>query len=250
MRISRPFRFKQFLIVQERTPMKVGTDGVLLGAWADIPAMDNMSGCRKQHILDVGTGTGLVALMMAQRFPEADVKGIDILDEAVAEASMNVANSQFSHRVRVEKHDFCTFSTACCQPMFDAIVCNPPYFEKSLKCPDSGRSAARHNDSLSLDNLIAGSGKILRNKGILNIIIPYSQTDEAITIASEYGFVTKRAMRIRGNVNSEWKRALLSFELGGEACEYSIEELTLESERNIRTSEYKKLTEGFYLIEN
>lgn len=233
--MSRPFRFKQFLIVQDKTPMKVGTDGVLLGAWAE-------GGSR---ILDVGTGTGLVALMMAQRFPEAEVMGIDISVEAVEEASFNVSQSPFSNRVKIAGQDF---REMACDAKYDAIVCNPPYFENSLKCPEKGRSMARHSDTLQLAELMRKSGEMLSNNGVLNIIIPYSQVDETMTEAGECGFAVRKAMRVRGTDDSEWKRVLIAFEKCGETHEWVMEEMTLERERNVRTSEYKKLTEGFYLI--
>lgn len=234
MTMSRPFRFKQFLIVQERTPMKVGTDGVLLGAWAE--------GGRR--ILDIGTGTGLVALMMAQRFPEAVVLGIDISDEAVEESSYNVHMSPFGNRVRILRQDF---RTMACDAKYDAIVCNPPYFGNSLKCPEKGRSMARHSDTLPLAELMKKSGEMLMNGGVFNIVIPYSQTDEALAEAKMCGFAVRRAMRVRGAEGAEWKRVLLSFELKGGEREWAMEEMTLECERGVRSGAYRKLTEEFYL---
>ena len=232
--MSRPFRFKLFEIVQDKTPMKVGTDGVLLGAWAD--------GGRR--ILDVGVGTGVVALMMAQRFADAEVVGIDICDEAIDEASSNVRQSPFYDRVTIERLDF---REMACDAKYDAIVCNPPYFENSLKCPEKGRSMARHSDTLQLAELMRKSGEMLLNGGMLNIIIPYSQTNEAMTEAGECGFAVRKAMRVRGTEGAEWKRVLLSLELGGEERDVAMEELTLESERGVRSDAYQKLTEKFYI---
>lgn len=232
--MSRPFRFKQFEILQEKTPMKVGTDGVLLGAWAD--------GGRR--ILDVGVGTGVVALMMAQRFPDAEVVGIDICDEVIDEASCNVRLSPFRDRVTIERQDF---REMACDAKYDAIVCNPPYFENSLKCPEKGRSMARHSDSLSLEELMRKSGEMLHDGHRLNLIIPYSQYDEAVNEGRRHGFAVKKAMRVRGTNAAEWKRVLLSLELGGEERDVAMEELTLESERGVRTEAYHDLTEEFYL---
>ena len=232
--MSRPFRFRQFLIVQDKTPMKVGTDGVLLGAWAE--------GGRR--ILDIGTGTGLVALMMAQRFPDAEVTGIDISDEAAEEASCNVRQSPFSNRVRIARADF---RKMACDAKYDAIVCNPPYFENSLKCPERGRSMARHSDTLPLTELVRKAGEMLLNGGVFSMIIPYSLLDEAITEAKSCGFAVRRGMRVRGTEGAEWKRGLLTFELGGEARQCPMDAMTLERERGVRSDAYRKLTEEFYL---
>ena len=137
------FTFKQFHVEQDRTAMKVGTDGVLLGAWAE-------GGCT---ILDIGTGTGLVALMMAQRFEDAQVVGIDIDPDASEQARENVAASPFASRISILHTSLQAFST---ERKFDAIVSNPPYFEHSLKNPDAARAAARHADSLPFADLFSG----------------------------------------------------------------------------------------------
>jgi len=229
--MSRPFRFKRFEIVQEQTPMKVGTDGVLLGAWA--------AGGAK--IVDVGTGTGVVALMMAQRFGEAEVVGIDICDEAVEEARSNVERSPFGGRVKIERRDFKEMEDG----KVDAIVCNPPYFAKSLKCPTEGRTMARHNETLSLEELFRGSRRMLNDGGVVSIVIPYMMMDEAIEGGRENGLYVTRAMRVRGNAEGEWKRVLLEF--ANNIQEWRMEEMTLEMERGVRTKEYAELTKEFYL---
>jgi tRNA1Val (adenine37-N6)-methyltransferase len=134
------FKFKQFEIHQDRCAMKVGTDGVLLGAWAP----------GGKRILDVGSGTGLISLMMAQRFPEAQVRGIDMDGEACEEAAENVAASPFADRVEIE---CCRLQDYHSEESFDAIVSNPPFFLNSLKNPDSKRTMARHTDSLPFRDL-------------------------------------------------------------------------------------------------
>ena len=139
------FKFKQFEIHQDRCAMKVGTDGVLLGAWAP----------GGKRILDVGSGTGLISLMMAQRFPEAQVLGIDMDGEACEEAAENVAASPFADRVEIE---CCRLQDYHSAESFDAIVSNPPFFLNSLKNPDSKRTMARHTDSLPFRDLFRECG--------------------------------------------------------------------------------------------
>ena len=133
------FQFKRFTVYHDRCAMKVGTDGVLLGAWTDVSS--------SQQILDIGTGTGLIALMLAQRNVTAHITAIDIDEEAIEQAQGNIAASPWKNRIEVMKQDFCQYSA---NRLFDTIVSNPPYFNQSLKGPDSQRNTARHTDSLEL----------------------------------------------------------------------------------------------------
>ena len=152
------FRFKQFEILQDRCAMKVGTDGVLLGAWAS-------GGTR---ILDIGCGTGLIALMMAQRFPAAQVVGIDIDEEACGQARENVTASPFGDRIDVAHCRLQDYSGE----EFDAIVSNPPFFLNSLKNPDSKRAMARHADTLPFRDLWQGVKRLLSENGIFSVVLP------------------------------------------------------------------------------
>ena len=126
------FQFKQFTVYQQRCAMKVGTDGTLLGAWAQVPT-------ESARILDIGTGTGLIALMLAQRFPQASVLGIDIDQDAVCQAKENVENSPFASRIKIEHANVMDYNN---EEGFDAIVSNPPYFVDALTCPDQQRTIA------------------------------------------------------------------------------------------------------------
>ena len=141
------FRFKQFGVRHEKSAMKVGTDGVLLGAWT------NAENAKK--VLDIGTGTGLIALMIAQR-SKALITGIEIDEDAAEEAYENFVSSPWGDRLRVENSDFAVFSNIC-NEKYDVIVSNPPYFVDSLECPDEKRGKARHTSSLSFENLIKGA---------------------------------------------------------------------------------------------
>ena len=153
------FIFKEFAVKQDACAMKVGTDGVLLGAWA-------RGGSR---VLDIGTGTGLIALMMAQRFPEAEIEAIDIAEAACLQAKENVANSVFARRVRVVR---AALQQYVGPKSFDCIVSNPPFFVDSLHNPDALRSMARHTSTLSYRELFAGVGRLLVPEGRFSAIIP------------------------------------------------------------------------------
>ena len=171
------FQFRQFTIRQNRCAMKVGTDGTLLGAWSR----------GGQTLLDIGTGTGLIALMMAQRFPEARVIGIDIDPEAVGQARENVAASHFGNVEVLE-----TGVQAYEHLPFDVIVCNPPYFEASLECPDAQRTQARHTASLSYRDLMASAWRLLADDGEFSVVIPFDCKARLESEAALAGFFKSR----------------------------------------------------------
>ena len=156
------FRFKQFSVRNDKSAMKVGTDGVLLGAWADVKAANS--------VLDIGTGTGLVALMMAQRC-NANIDAIEIDADAFAEATLNFNESPWAERMKVIHDDFITFSKDC-DLRYDVIVSNPPYFIDSLVCQEEKRKNARHTSSLSYENLIECAVKLLNDNGFICLITP------------------------------------------------------------------------------
>jgi len=157
------FQFKQFRIVQERSAMKVGMDGVLIGAWADVSDTAN--------ILDVGTGTGLIALMMAQRSPLASIDAIEIDQQAFKESVLNVNESPWNDRIKVTCISFQEFLKRP-EKKYDLIISNPPYFSNGVKAPDLIRSRARHDDELPLNELIAGIAQLLNARGSAALILP------------------------------------------------------------------------------
>lgn len=154
------FQFKEFGIRQEQCGMKVGTDGVLLGAWA----------WGGRRILDIGTGTGLIALMMAQRFGTAQVDAIDVDEDACRQASENIAASPFADRVSVACARLQDYNVG--DALYDAIVSNPPFFLETLKSPDPQRAMARHADSLPFADLFAGVARLLSETGVFSVVVP------------------------------------------------------------------------------
>jgi tRNA1Val (adenine37-N6)-methyltransferase len=158
--LSRPFHFKQFSIHQENAPMKVGTDGALLGAWAP--------GTEVKKILDIGTGTGLIALMLAQRFTDAHITAIEPNDAACLDAAFNFEHSPYAGRIKLEQIDLESFNP---NENFDLIVSNPPFFQRALHAPDEGRTQARHALNLSPELLLTAA-QWLNPKGIIAGIYP------------------------------------------------------------------------------
>ncbi len=197
--------------------MKVGTDGCLLGALAE-------GGSR---ILDVGTGTGLLALMMAQRFDGAMVEAVEIDAEAVADARANFAASPWSDRLSLHEgafQDFCAARVGGAK--FDSIVCNPPYFNNSLECPDQGRCRARHTSSLSFGELAAGVAELLTADGVLSVVLPTDACAAFVGECAQCGLWPKMRYDIRTVPRKPAKRTVmvLSRSLIGEPqhCDCSL----------------------------
>lgn len=227
------FTFKQFTVRHDRCAMKVGTDGVLLGAWTDVSA--------SRRILDIGTGTGLIALMLAQRC-DASIMGIDIDAEAVGQAGENVAASPWKERVGVMLQDVCSYAPS---EVYDTIVSNPPYFIQSLKCPDLQRNTARHTDTLDADRLFAAVARLLHPDGRFSLILPAEQKEDIIGIATRCGLYPSRHTAVITRPGLPPKRALLEFRKAGGTCH--DDELVVELSRHVYSEEYIALTQEFYL---
>ena len=229
------FTFKQFHITDDHTAMKVGTDGVLLGAWAK-------GGTR---ILDIGTGTGLIALMMAQRFPTAQIDAIEIDKAALEDARFNVSQSPFNERINILNSSLQCSETQE-EGIYDAIVCNPPYFINSLKNPLQQRTTARHTDTLSHQELIYHSKRLLKPNGTLSVIIPYDNKDILEAEAIFNGLSILKVTNIKTKSSKPAKRCLIEF--GKDTTtECKIEEQVLNDDTGARTMWYQNLTQSFYI---
>lgn len=265
------FTFKQFEIQQDRCAMKVGTDGVLLGAWAR----------GGQRILDIGSGTGLISLMMAQRFPDAQVWGIDIDPDACGQARENVAASPFADRVEIaccalqdlsEKHllrgqnermemgngkvlkelegDEKTMEKSEAAKadgmLFDAIVSNPPFFVNGLKNPDSKRALARHSDSLPFSVLMRGVKRWLSDEGVFSAIVPAEVLEVFVSEAYCSGISLISQCGVKTVERKQPKRYLLAFSKHRAGMVDKRTEIMTDSDGN-RSEWYAKITEEFYL---
>ena len=230
------FQFKQFTIRQQHCAMKVGTDGTLLGAWAQASA----GLCR---VLDVGTGTGLIALMMAQRYPEARAIAIDIDEKAVFQAQENVSASPFADRIKVIEADVQTFEDS---EKFDSIVCNPPFFEDSLVCPDPQRTEARHTVSLGYRQLMAAAFRLLKDNGRFSVIIPADCRSRLESEAHLRGFFISRLCSVQTTPAKAPKRYMIEF-AKHPVNEIDITNGILEQSPQIRSDWYRELTQEFYI---
>lgn len=230
------FSFKHFKVRHGLSSMKVGVDAVLLGAWA---------GENATKILDVGTGCGIIALIMAQRFPTAFVEGIDIDNDSVIEASINFENSLWRDRLRVYKKNFTDIDFAEIEKKYDLIVSNPPYFSSGVINPETPRERARHQDSLSVFHLIDGAGKLLSEDGKLSMIFPIEFYDDVIIKMKENSFCLYRECFIRDREKSREKRVMI--EIGRSQVEVDVETLILFDEARFPTKKYQELCRDLYL---
>ena len=226
------FKFRQFTVHQDRCAMKIGTDGTLLGAWA----RGGMS------VLDIGTGTGLIALMMAQRFPDSQIVGIDIDPVAVEQARENVAASPFLN-IDIIEADAKTYNVQ--RSTFNVIVSNPPYFTDSLKCPDAQRSLARHSSSLSYGELMTVVNRLLADDGEFSVVIPFDCKALLESEAALAGLFKVRECAVKTTPKKQPRRYLLAFRK--HPGELELTEGIIEIAPNVRSPWYQELTKDFYL---
>lgn len=233
------FRFKQFVVHQALSAMKVGTDGVLLGSWVALNGGD-------RSILDIGTGTGLVALMVAQRSdPAAQVDAVEIESAAAREAIDNVARSPWSSKIKIMNIDFQSFAAAS-DNLYDVIVSNPPYFNGSYKSKIVERTAARHSELLNSDDLLAGVARILdRERGCFSAIFPYENAAVFIAKAASVGLFCNRMLEIYPKPSSLIKRIVAEFSFSRQVL--VTERLYVLDDQGQYTPEFRVLTADFYL---
>ncbi len=231
------FQFKQFTIEQDLAGMKVGTDGVLLGAWAE---------CNDaKSILDVGTGTGLIALMCAQRNTVAQIDALEIDANACLQAEKNIQNSLWCDRINVI-HDYFQHYTGISDRKYDLIISNPPFFNNSLKNNCQQKSLARHTDSLSFEDLIEGANKLLNEEGVFSVVLPYDSMEQFVTIAKDFYLYLVRVLRVKPTPSKMEKRVLMEFAKVKKPC---VEDIIIVEEfgRHGYSENYKKLTGDFYI---
>jgi tRNA1Val (adenine37-N6)-methyltransferase len=230
------FQFKQFKIIQEKAAMKVNTDGILLGAWTNLEGV--------KSVLDVGTGTGLIALMFAQR-SDALITGVEIEKNAAEEAVQNVQNSNWGNRVTIYNTSFQEFA-AISEIKFDLIATNPPFFSNAIKNANPHLSMARHNDLLSFVDIISGAVKLLTGTGKLALILPFNQSIDFIAKARLKGLFLNRMTEVKPFPGKEPNRCLMEFGKSESIMQKS--QMTIFEDSKIDYSEdFKSLTRSFYL---
>ena len=235
--MTKPFQFKQFSIAQDRCAMKVGTDAVLLGAWS---ALDHTP----KTILDIGAGTGILALMMAQRSSAELIDALEIDADAYEQCVHNFETSDWGDRLFCYHASLEEFVNEI-DDTYDLIISNPPFYTDSYKSGNEMRNKARFEEALPFEELLTSASRLLSAEGQLNVIIPFSEETNFISLAENAGLYPSRILRVRGQEESPIKRSLICFTFQEKKIE--ISELTIEITRHRYTNEYINLTKDFYL---
>jgi len=235
MTTSKPFKFKKFSIQQSDSAMKVGTDGVLLGAWCDIN--------NPERILDIGTGTGLISLMLAQRFPESQIVGVEVEPQACIEARANFEASDWSDRLSVIELPIQEYET---KEMYDLIVSNPPFFENSDHTKETARSLARSTQSLAFTELIFSVVNLLKEDGLFSVILPTNEGEGFRKHAEIQGLHCTQHCDVHPTPEKSSKRLLMTFSKR-KAKMQSTDMIIEDGGRHQYSEEYKNLTQDFYL---
>lgn len=229
------FHFKRFSVDDALCAMKVGTDGVLLGAWADVEGA--------KHILDMGTGSGLIALMVAQRNHKAQIEAIDIDEGAVLQARKNIDASPWRGRIEVALSDANSYTSS---QRFDHIVSNPPFFTTTLLSPDERRAMARHCSTLSYDDIITTAERLLVPEGRLSLILPTSEAAQFRRVAFERLWL-RRETTVLTRKGDAPKRTMMEFLLCNEPLMPCVDTLEIYDDGGVYSDKYRQLTAEYYL---
>ncbi|EIA09735.1 tRNA1(Val) (adenine(37)-N6)-methyltransferase [Flavobacterium frigoris] len=232
------FQFKQFSTEQDRCAMKIGTDGVLLGAWT--PIENNPF-----SILDIGTGTGIIALMLAQRSHAEQIDALEIDEEAYEQSVDNFENSPWSDRLFCFHAGLDEFVEEP-EDEYDLIVSNPPFYSEDYKTDSNQRDMARFQDAMPFEDLVEAAALLLSENGVFSVIIPFKEENTFLALAKEYELYPLKITRVKGTPTTGIKRSLLAFGRT-ENNNIIIDELIIETARHLYTKEYIELTKEFYL---
>lgn len=235
--MSKPFRFKEFSVEQDKCAMQIGTDGVLLGAWTTIPK-------NTFSILDIGAGTGVIALQMAQRSQAELIDAIEIEENAYEQCVENFENSPWNDRLFCYHASLEEFTEEI-DESYDLIVSNPPFYDEDFTSVEATRNTARFTEALPFSELIKNVAKLLSEKGNFSLIIPHKNQEEVLQLAKEAGLYLQKITLVQGNADTPVKRNLLQFGFTEVALEKT--QLVIEKERHQYTQEYKDLVKAFYL---
>ncbi|WP_375238298.1 tRNA1(Val) (adenine(37)-N6)-methyltransferase [Aurantibacter sp.] len=235
--MSKPFQFKEFSINQDKCAMKIGTDGVLLGAWT--PTTQNPF-----SVLDIGSGTGVIALMLAQRSSAEVIDAIEIDDNAYEQCVDNFEQSPWRDRLFCYHASIQEFAEEI-DDEYDLIVCNPPFYSEDYKTENASRDLARFQDAMPFEHLVICVSKLLSKNGLFSVVVPFSETTKLIELAQKVNLYPNKRLNVKGNPTAEIKRSYITFSF--ENKRIITKELIIETERHQFTEDYIALTKDFYL---
>ncbi|MCD2257874.1 tRNA1(Val) (adenine(37)-N6)-methyltransferase [Psychroserpens luteolus] len=235
--MSKPFQFKQFIVNQDQCAMKIGTDGVLLGAWTSL----------EDHpfsILDIGAGTGILALILAQRSQAEVIEALEIDDKAYEQCVDNFEQSSWNDRLFCYHASLQEFAEEI-EDDYDLIICNPPFYAENYKTENTQRDLARFQDAMPFEHLLESVSTLLNKNGLFSLIIPFSEEQRFINLATTFNLFPKRITHVKGSPSTDIKRSLI--ELSFTKTHPKFSELIIETARHQYTDEYINLTKDFYL---
>ncbi len=234
---QKPFVFKEFAVKQDQCAMKIGTDSVLLGAWSSIES-------NPFSILDIGAGTGILALMLAQRSNAELIDALEIDDNAYEQCVDNFEQSPWGDRLFCYHASLEEFAEEI-EDEYDLIISNPPFYSEDYKTENDARDVARFTKAMPFDHLIESVSKLLSETGIFSVVIPFKEEETFIALALNFNLFPLRILHVKGNPSSEIKRSLIQFSF--RESEITISELIIETSRHNYTEDYINLTKDFYL---
>ena len=232
-----PFVFKQFTINQDQCAMKIGTDGVLLGAWTSLET-------NPYSILDIGAGTGIISLMLAQRSTAEVIDAIEIDNNTYEQCVDNFEQSPWGDRLFCYHASLQEFVDEI-EDKYDFIISNPPFYSENYKTENEQRDLARFQDAMPFEHLIESASKLLSEKGVFSVVIPFKEETKFILLASKSNLFPSKILQVKGNPNSEIKRSIIEFSF--QERDTLISELIIETKRHQYTQDYINLTKDFYL---
>ncbi|MGG5487810.1 tRNA1(Val) (adenine(37)-N6)-methyltransferase [Gaetbulibacter sp. PBL-D1] len=235
--MNKPFQFKQFTVNQDRCAMKIGTDSVLLGAWA---SLDH----NPFSVLDIGAGTGVLSLMIAQRSNAELIDALEIDSDAYEQCVENFEQSPWGDRLFCYHASLDEFTNEI-DDQYDLIISNPPFYSEDSKTNIPERDLARFQDAMPFQHLLGCASKLLSENGLFSVIIPYKEEQNFIQLASDFSLFPNRILHVKGAENTPIKRSLIEFSFIEEIVKHS--NLIIETERHNYTKEYIDLTKDFYL---
>ncbi|PWJ56795.1 tRNA1Val (adenine37-N6)-methyltransferase [Dyadobacter jejuensis] len=233
------FEFKQFKVYQDRCPMKVCTDACTFGAWVELP--------KATRVLDIGSGTGLLSLMVAQRYHEASVMGIELHRDSYEQSLDNVRLSPFAPRLDIHHGAVQDFDPG---GLFDAIITNPPFYQANLRSPNALKNRAHHAETLDFEDLLKSASRLLHPEGTFHILLPYEESLDFEALAKAYGFYPERILRLKDQETKKPFRRLTSYYRGEESSKKVIDNelIVFEGEERSYTDSFRRLLSPFYLI--
>lgn len=235
--MTQPFQFKQFKVAQDRCAMKIGTDGVLLGAWTTLQH-------KPQSVLDIGSGTGVIALQLAQRSTAPTIDAVEIDTDAHEQCVENFEASPWADRLFCYHASLQEYASEI-EEEYDLIISNPPFYSEDYKSENWARDTARFNDALPFEHLLVCAAHLLSESGVFAVILPKKEEEAFISLAEQHRLFPQRICRVKGHHNSEEKRSLMEFSFHKK--ELQLETLIIEKDRHKYTPEYIALVRDFYL---